>query len=516
MLLTNCNAHRLQYLCGTCTAPTLCEASAHCAGYSVLVNRLGVRQRAVCREDATANAAVGETTVFTAEQSALTAEQLARITALLGLPWCWFDGEASAQGEARVSYFGVSAEVREAETGREHEFLSQLRDTTFESEPGPDNHHGFTAGWALALSYEFGVGLLGLTPAPDSAPPAFALKLPGLLALHHATGELRVHGAPHEKLLRAYEAAVASAENSAGVARSLANMTRPADSAALPVWRRSDAEYTEEVEACRRAIHDGEAYVLCLTDTAESTVAGSRDPLELYLRLRERGAATRGGIIAANGRALVSASPERFLSVASGRVTTHPIKGTRARDPRPEVDRALARELQSDPKERSENLMIVDLMRNDLSRVCEAGTVRVDRFLQVESHPHVHQLVSTVSGELSEAHDVFDALEACFPGGSMTGAPKRRAVELLAGIEAGPRGLYSGCFGWIDQRGDAEIAMTIRSVELRESVLRTDAGIVPATELRVGAGGGITADSQPEAETAEKHLKAASLLAHLG
>jgi anthranilate synthase component 1 len=128
--------------------------------------------------------------------------------------------------------------------------------------------------------------------------------------------------------------------------------------------------------------------------------------------------------------------------------------------------------------------------------------------LRVETHPHVHQLVSTVSGRLRRGMDAIDAIEACFPGGSMTGAPKRRAVELLAGIEGGPRGLYAGCFGWIAGE-EAELAMTIRSVEIR------GLGTAAATAI-VGAGGGITADSEPDAEERERRLKAAPLLAALG
>uniref|UniRef100_UPI003A85DEEF anthranilate synthase component I family protein n=1 Tax=Leucobacter sp. BZR 635 TaxID=3378705 RepID=UPI003A85DEEF len=255
-----------------------------------------------------------------------------------------------------------------------------------------------------------------------------------------------------------------------------------------------------------------DAYVLCLTDTVERETELS--PLELYERLR--GGAVRGGVISIPGRALVSASPERFLSVRDGTVSTHPIKGTRPRGQSPEQDSALAAELAADPKERAENLMIVDLMRNDLARVCEVGSVRVERFLAVETHPRVHQLVSTVAGELRADLDVCDAIAACFPGGSMTGAPKRSAVEILAGLEAGPRGLYSGCFGWIDDSGDAELAMTIRGIELRREPSDGGAwGDGATARAFVGAGGGITIDSDPVAERRERDLKAAAMLAIL-
>ncbi len=408
-----------------------------------------------------------------------------------------------------MSYLGVASEVRVAERGNERAFLAELR-AGLHAGPGRGPHagphggpgdaggEGLHGGWAVALGYEFGVALLGLDPAPDPADPGFALRLDAVLAIDHDGGRSELRGVPEAAdRLEALLAAGASAAAPSARTRTAA-------------WRRSDAEYAAEVEACRAAIRDGEAYVLCLTDTAEA--GGAFDPLAVYARLRAGGAAARGGVIAAGDRALVSASPERFLSVRGARLATHPIKGTRPRGGTPEEDAALAAQLANDPKERAENLMIVDLMRNDLSRICVPGSVAVEGFLRVETHPHVHQLVSTVTGELHGAVDVFDAIDVCFPGGSMTGAPKRRAVEILAGLEAGPRGLYSGCFGWIDGCGDAELAMTIRSAEIR--------GIGAAGELRgasarIGAGGGITADSHAASEVAEKHLKAASLFAAL-
>ncbi len=395
--------------------------------------------------------------------------------------WFWLDGEeAEPHGAPGRSYLGVAEEVRYAAPGREHEFLAELRADAAE--------------WIVAFSYEFGVALMGEDPAPDDAPPAFALRVGAAVTLDHSTGSAVRRGSGELVPSSSFDGAEPEA---LGLRQSAHGIE----------WRRGDAAYLADVEACKRGIRDGEAYVLCLTDTAEASATGI-DPLNLYLELRAGGPATRGAIIVAEDRALVSLSPERFLSVQGRRVTTHPIKGTRPRGETVEEDAILARELANDPKERAENLMIVDLMRNDLSRVCEPGSVAAEGFLRVERHPRVHQLVSTVSGTLREGNDVYDALEACFPGGSMTGAPKRRAVQLLAGLERGPRGLYSGCFGRIDSRGDGELAMTIRSVELR--------GIdTPAAEARFGAGGGITADSLPAAELAEKHLKAAPFVAVL-
>lgn len=436
--------------------------------------------------------------------------------------WCWLDGARAAvdESDGSWSYLGVASEVRHATVGREREFLEGLRadgesaeGPMFDGAPDP----GFSAGWVVALGYEFGVGLLGLTAPVDDAPPAFALRIDVVLAVHEATGRAELRGS--EAAMEAWLAEhgwILQGRLSTQVLVSPAAAPRPSEPVPPPAprdrvqsganWRRSDARYRRDVESCRAAIRAGDAYVLCLTDTA--TVPGVFDPFEVYSRLRSDGGGVRGGLIVAGSRALLSASPERFLGVRregarSWRVETHPIKGTRPRGGTPEQDARLAAELAADPKEHAENLMIVDLMRNDLSRVCVPESVQTTGFQRVEHHPQVHQLVSTVQGTLRDGCDIYDALEACFPGGSMTGAPKRRAVEILIDLEAAPRGLYAGCFGWIDDGGAAEIAMSIRGVELRSG-----------TAL-IGAGGGVTIDSDPERELAECRLKARAALAAL-
>jgi anthranilate/para-aminobenzoate synthase component I len=401
-------------------------------------------------------------------------------------------------GDGTWSYLGVAEEVRVAERGREREFLTELR-AVADRDP---EVRGFFGGWVVALGYELGVALLGLDPAPDDAAPALALRIDTVLAIHEAEGTAELRGVSDEAIevwLHRFGSLFGIAEPGA--------TTAGATSAV--VWRQSSEAYRRQVRESVSHIHDGDAYVLCLTDTA--TMRGEFDPLDLYLTLRAESRAVRGGVLVAGDRALVSVSPERFVSVRDATVSTHPIKGTRRRGAQSEEDAALASELATDAKELAENLMIVDLMRNDLSRVCAPGSVRVDGFLRVESHAHVHQLVSTVTGQLRPGKGVVDAVEACFPGGSMTGAPKRRAVEILSSLETEPRGLYSGCFGWIDRGGDAELAMSIRGIELRGREQTQNRFV----EARVGAGGGITADSDAEAELSEKQLKASPLIAAL-
>jgi anthranilate/para-aminobenzoate synthase component I len=229
------------------------------------------------------------------------------------------------------------------------------------------------------------------------------------------------------------------------------------------------------------------------------------DALAVYGRLRRENPSHHGAFIALNQTTLLSSSPEVFLSVsASGRVATKPIKGTRPRGATPQADRALRDELENNPKERAENVMIVDLMRNDLSRVAEEGSVVVDTLLAVESYANVHQLVSTVSAQLRPEFSAADAVEACFPAGSMTGAPKISAMRILAQLEGDARGIYSGAFGFFGDDGAAELAMVIRSL------------VIDRTGVTIGSGGGITIDSDAEAELAEMHLKAEPLLRALG
>lgn len=268
-------------------------------------------------------------------------------------------------------------------------------------------------------------------------------------------------------------------------------------------WRDDEATYLANVRACLDAIREGETYQICLTTTAE--VDGDFDDVASYLALRATSKSHHGGFLRIAGTSLLSASPERFLEVdAEGLVRTRPIKGTRPRATIETVDQELAVELEESEKERAENVMIVDLMRNDLSRVCDLGSVAVTSLLAVESYPAVHQLVSEVEGRLRTGLTAVDALGACFPAGSMTGAPKIRATQLLDALESGPRGPYAGTFGFFGYDGQADLAMVIRTI------------VMDADGASVGAGGGITTLSDPDEEYAEMRLKARAPLAALG
>lgn len=268
-------------------------------------------------------------------------------------------------------------------------------------------------------------------------------------------------------------------------------------------WRHPAPVYADLIAQAQAEIRRGNAYQLCLTN--EILVDGAFDPLEVYLRLRRASPSHHGGLIRLDGTALVSSSPEQFLRVTpGGTVTTRPIKGTRPRGSTPELDTALEAELLGSDKERAENLMIVDLMRNDLGRVARTGSVSVTQLLAVESYAQVHQLVSTVTAQLAEGVSAVDAVESAFPAGSMTGAPKLSAMTILDRLEQGPRGVYSGAFGYFGADGAVDLAMVIRSI------------LINSSGASIGTGGGITALSVAAEEIEETRVKAAALLAALG
>ncbi len=265
------------------------------------------------------------------------------------------------------------------------------------------------------------------------------------------------------------------------------------------------AEYLDAVARVREYILAGDIFQANLSQRFEAPLTES--PWDLYRRMRTRNAAPFAAFFETPGVSVVSASPERFLRVdESGHVETRPIKGTMPRGFGPEHDGLLGQALSESEKDRAENLMIVDLMRNDLSRVCRPGTVRVPELFALEHYATVHHLVSTVVGELAPGQDAFDLLRAAFPGGSITGAPKVRAMEIIAELEPSQRSIYCGSLGYSSITGALDTSIAIRTV------------IAPAGRGRVyfSAGGGIVADSDPEQEYRETLHKARGMIDALG
>ncbi|WP_202637924.1 aminodeoxychorismate synthase component I [Bailinhaonella thermotolerans] len=263
--------------------------------------------------------------------------------------------------------------------------------------------------------------------------------------------------------------------------------------------RHGRAEYLKRVGACLAEIRLGESYEICLTNMV--TVDETIDPAHTYSRLRRISPVPYGAFLDFAGVAVLSASPERFLSVgADGVVESKPIKGTRPRGRTPEEDELLRLDLSVREKDRAENLMIVDLLRNDLNRVCEIGSVHVPVLFDVETYAPVHQLVSTIRGTLRPEESAVSCVRAAFPGGSMTGAPKVRTMEIIDRLEEGPRGVYSGSVGWFSLAGAADLSIVIRTL------------VAAGERLTFGVGGAIVALSDPVEEFEETVVKSRAVL----
>ncbi len=360
---------------------------------------------------------------------------------------------------------------------------------------------GYRGGPLGHLAYELYRDTLGQTPQAPTEPLSRWMLPEGYLVFDHAAGKVFAAwegSAPPAWLQKILEAWGAPASAAPASPRALPiNSTLPAFAEWKPLL--DEAEYTARVRSLQDSIARGDTYEACLTHafSAQSTA----DARAVFLRLRDKNPAPYAAWLEFPDVRILSVSPELFLELSpAGILRSRPIKGTRPRGADEASDRALREELRGSEKDGAENRMIVDLTRHDFSRVCAPGSVQVPFFLEVETHPAVFQMVSEVRGSLAAGETSLSALAACFPGGSMTGAPKERTVELLARLEAGPRGVYSGALGWFTRGGAFNLSMVIRTLENRTAA------------WRIGCGGAVLADSDPEAEWREAMLKARSVI----
>lgn len=360
-----------------------------------------------------------------------------------------------------------------------------------------DNDPPFQGGVVGLASYEFADRVEALGLARQAAwPDLVAARYPAVLAFDRR--ERRVlaigRGATKDEAEMRGRAALSW----------LGAAPRPPHRGALTAGlRNTDGEaYETAVAEVVGRIHAGEIFQANIARSWTSRLIAGARPFDLFVRLADQSAAPFAAYLRLPGLAVVSNSPERFVQVRQGLVKTQPIKGTRPRGRSPQEDAALAAELLASAKDRAENLMIVDLMRNDLARVCTPGSVRAPELFAVESFANVHHLVSTVVGRLAAGKGVVDLLRAAFPPGSITGAPKVQAMKTIASLET-PRGPYCGSLFWAGFDGAFESSVLIRTAAFVE-----DAG---GWSLEARAGAGIVADSDPHAERLETEAKIAAL-----
>jgi anthranilate synthase component 1 len=399
-----------------------------------------------------------------------------------------------ASGEGlRLDRDGVTRDLHGG--ARDGDFLAAL-DARWQAErcARDEPRWPFRGGWALLLDYELAAQVepvLRLPQGPAATPTALALRCPAALLRDHASGECVALAEPaHAALL----------ETLLGDLRALP------DAAPLPEWvpplqvqEDPPQRFVDGVRRILDYLRAGDVFQVNLSRRWSARFAAALDPAALYAQLRRANPAPFAGLFVGHGRAVVSSSPERLVSVRGDVVETRPIAGTRPRAPGDD-EAARIRELVGHPKERAEHVMLIDLERNDLGRVCTPGSVEVDELMTVESYAHVHHIVSNVRGRLRDGISPGEVIRATFPGGTITGCPKVRCMQIIAELEQVPRGAYTGAFGWLNRDGDMDLNILIRTAE------------VDGAQAQFRTGAGIVFDSDPERELDETRAKARGLL----
>jgi anthranilate synthase component I len=373
-------------------------------------------------------------------------------------------------------------------------FLAALESWwTAERTPPTGARLPFSGGWLVYLGYEVAAEIeprLVLPNSPDST-VALALRTPAAWIRDRQSGEAWVVAEPgQEALLDRFALDV----------RSIGGGLRPDPMQSFEIEEEDPARFEAAVVRALEFIAAGDVYQANLSRRWQGRARGALEAAALYRRLRTANPSPFAALLRDGDFAVISSSPERLVSVQGDRIATRPIAGTRPRGASPERDAALIASLLGNEKERAEHVMLIDLERNDLGKVCAAGSVQVDEFMAVESYAHVHHIVSNVSGRKPPDVSPIQILRAVFPGGTITGCPKVRCMQIIAELEAVGRGAYTGTLGYLNRDGSCDFNILIRTITAQGSTL----------SFRAGAG--IVADSSPAHELAETRAKAEGLL----
>ncbi len=377
------------------------------------------------------------------------------------------------------------------------DFFRRLSETVTASGTLPEDALPFTGGWFVFLGYEaarFIEARLRLPDSPHALPDAIAVRCPAVVIVDRETGLTHFLAETDPAQLSAMQADLATSDGG----------PRPAAVCVLAVEEEPAPRY---LAGCRRVLDylvAGDSFQINLSRAWRARLKPGAGPAALYRRLRDTNPAPFSGLAQFASGAVISSSPERLIAIDQDRVETRPIAGTRPRGLSDAEDAAFKAQLVGSLKERAEHVMLIDLERNDLGRVCVPGSVEVSELMTVESYAHVHHIVSNVRGRLRPGVGVGEAIAAVFPGGTITGCPKLRAMEIIAELEGLGRGPYTGAMGYISRHGKTDLNILIRSL------------VVEGEAVSFRAGAGIVADSIPELELEETRAKARGLLRALG
>ncbi|MCK4743804.1 MAG: aminodeoxychorismate synthase component I [Sulfuriflexus sp.] len=358
----------------------------------------------------------------------------------------------------------------------------------------------FQGGWFIYLGYELAGQIepvLNLPINDTDDVVAYAVRIPAAIIRDHVTQRCwLVSEASHQDTISLMHDDIAKAKKlkSGTSTNNLLNTINEEEA----------RNYISAVDKIRRYIVEGDVFQVNLSRQWSATLNEQVSDSDLYLSLRENNPAPFSGIANFAGCSIISSSPERLISVKNGCIETRPIAGTRPRGEELASDQALSVELLAHPKERAEHIMLIDLERNDLGRVCKAGSINVNELMVLESYAHVHHIVSNIRGQVRDDASPGDIIRAVFPGGTITGCPKVRCMEIIAELEQTPRGAYTGSMGYLNRNGDMDFNILIRTMTRQGS------------HLQLRAGAGIVADSIAENELTETRTKAKGLLNALG
>jgi anthranilate synthase component 1 len=412
--------------------------------------------------------------------------------------------ESVARGTAHSRYdilFAFPGECLHTSAAEGTAFLREL-DGCWRDERIPTDRDcslPFRGGWFLYLGYELAAQIeprLNLPATPHVLPTAFAMRIPAAVICDHYLGQTWLVAEPQVQTVLDV------------MAEDLQASQLPAQQAVCLeacILEEEPAErYLEAVRRIKRYILDGDVFQVNLSRLWQGELSGDKAYPDLYAALRRRNPAPFAGLATWRDTAILSSSPERLLQVRGEQVETRPIAGTRPRSSERRQDVDYSRELLAHPKERAEHVMLIDLERNDMGRVCIPGSVQVDELMRLESYAHVHHIVSNIRGRKRPEITPGQIIGAVFPGGTITGCPKVRCMEIISELEGTGRGPYTGSFGYLNRDGDLDLNILIRTV------------VTQGRRFALRAGAGIVADSEPLAELAETRAKARGMLLALG